>query len=92
AAVLTATIFRGFRSWQARRANGSLARAEQLLPGFQPTKSLRGEPLLEGPPPRYDEEMRLILYGLAGLMFGWIGVYLLLGAFGIVGPLYTNTP
>jgi hypothetical protein len=26
------------------------------------------------------------------LMFGAIGVYFLLGAFGIVGPIYSNTP
>jgi hypothetical protein len=55
-------------------------------------KSLRGEPLLEGQPPRYDEEMLMILYGTVGLMFGAIGVYFLLGAFGVVGPIYTNTP
>jgi hypothetical protein len=91
-ALLTWTIFRGLRSWRARRANGPVARAEPLPRGVRPTKSLRGEPLLEGPPLRYYEEMLFILYGIFGLLFVDAGVYLLLGAFGVVGPLYTSTP
>lgn len=91
-ALLTWAIFRLFRSWRARRANGPAARAEPLPRGVRPTKSLRGEPLLERPPLRYYEEMLVILYGTVGLLFAAIGVYLLLGAFGIGGPRYTNTP
>lgn len=36
--------------------------------------------------------MLLIWYGSFGLLFAAVGVYLLLGAFGIVAPGYTNTP
>ena len=90
--ILASAIFCGLRSWRARRANGPVARAEPLPRGIRPTKSLRGEPLLEGPPLRYYEEMLFILYGIFGLLFVDVGVYLLLGAFGVVGPIYSNTP
>lgn len=90
--LLAEVIFGGFRSWQARRANGPAARAEPLPRGVQPTKSLRGEPLLERPPLRYYEEMLLIVYGIIGLMFGALGVYFLLGAFGGVGPIVHTPP
>jgi hypothetical protein len=90
-AILTWAIVRGFRSRHARRANGLAARTEPLPRGVRPMKSLRGEPLLERPPLRYHEDMLLILYGIIGLMFGAIGVYLL-GAFGVVAPGYTNAP
>jgi len=36
--------------------------------------------------------MLFILYGIFGLLFVDVGVYLLLGAFGVVGPIYSNTP
>ena len=91
-ALLAGSIFGGFRSWRARRANGPAARTEPLHRGVRPTKSLHGEPLLEGPPLRYYEEMLLIFYGVIGLIFGAGGVYSLLGAFGVVAPGYTGTP
>jgi hypothetical protein len=91
-ALLAQAVFCGLRSWHTRRANGPTARAEPLPRGVQPTKSLRGEPLLERPPVRYYEEMLLIFYGIIGLMFGGFGVYLLLGAFGIVGPIVHTNP
>ena len=90
--ILTWAAYRGFRSWQARRANGPAARTAPLPRGVRPTKSLRGEPLLERPPLRYHEEMLSIAYGTVGLLFAWVGVYFLLGFFGIGGPYYTNTP
>jgi len=91
-ALLTWAVFRLFRSWHAQRTNGPVARAEPLPRGVRPTKSLRGEPLLEPPPLKYYEEMQLIWYGAFGLVFAAVGVYALLGAFGIVAPGYTNTP
>jgi hypothetical protein len=91
-AILAWAIFCGFRSWRARRANGPVARAEPLPRGVRPTKSLRGEPLLERPPLRYYEEMLFILYGIFGLLFVDAGVYFFLGTFGVVGPIYSNTP
>jgi hypothetical protein len=91
-ALLTESVFRAFRSWPARRANGSVARTEPPLRRIRPTKSLRGEPLLDPPPLRYYEAMYAILFGIVGLGFAAIGVDLLLGAFGIVGPIYTNSP
>ena len=72
-ALLAQAIFGGFRSRRARRANGPVARAEPLPRGIRPTKSLRGEPLLEGPPLRYYEEMLFILYGIFGLLFVDVG-------------------
>ena len=90
--ILTWSIFHLFRSWRARRANGPAARPEPLPRGVRPTKSLRGEPLLERPPMRYYKEMLLIWYGAVGLLFVEAGVYFLLGASGVVGPIYSNTP
>jgi hypothetical protein len=90
-ALLTWSIFRAFRSWPARRANGSVAWTEPPL-RIRPTKSLRGEPLLDPPPLRYYEAMYAILFGIVGLGFAALGVYFLLGAFGIVGSIYTNSP
>jgi hypothetical protein len=91
-AMLTEAIFRGFRSWRARRTNGSVARTEPLLRRIRSTKSLLGEPLLESPPVRYWEAMHVIFRGIVGLAVAGLGVLLLLGAFDIVGPFHTNTP
>jgi hypothetical protein len=91
-ALLAQAIFRGFRSWRARRANGPVARAEPLPRGGRPAKSLRGEPLLEPPPLRHYEEILLIFQGIIGLMFGALGVYFFLGAFGMIGPIMHTPP
>src|ERR1700704_5051259 len=90
--LLAESIFLGFRSRRARRGNGPVARTVPLPRGVRPTKSLRGEPLLERPPLRYYEEMLLIFYGVVGLMFGASGVYFFLAASGVVAPGYTNSP
>lgn len=81
---LLASNFRGFTTWHARRAIGSVRPAEPLLRRIPPWKSLLGQSL-EARVTRQVNLTRVI-----GLVFMAAGVLLLLAALGILGPVYTN--
>jgi hypothetical protein len=90
-AVVAGSIFRVFRALRARRASVPLTWADLLPRRVRPTKSLVGEPLLEPPPLEDDDDevVRGMFFGIVGLGFAAIGVWLLLAGFGIGGPIYT---
>jgi hypothetical protein len=85
-AALAAGIF---RAWRARLASGSVPWADLLLGRVRQRKSLVGESLLESQPLKQYEVLAGIFYGIVGLGFAAIGVWLLLAGFGIGGPIYT---
>jgi hypothetical protein len=91
-ASLAASIFRIIRAWRTWPASGSVTWADLLLGRVRSTKSLVGEPLLESSPLKHDEVILAIFYGIVALMFAAIGVWQLLAAFGIGGPIYTADP
>jgi hypothetical protein len=82
--TVLATNFRGFSTWHAKRAIGSVSRAERLLRRIQPWKYLLQQP------PEDRVSRQVWVTRIIGAAFTLTGVVLFLyGAFGL-GQVLTN--